>query len=72
MQNSLVARKEGDFYSEFVSYSRNENIRGIELPRKLEKKRGTFIQNSSPKKKGEGGVSYTIKSRIIPVNRSDL
>ena len=42
MQNSLVARKEGDFYSEFVSYSRNENIRGIELPRKIAKKEGDF------------------------------
>ena len=72
MQNSLVARKEGEFYTEFVSYSRNENIRGLELPGKIAKKEGDFHTEFESKKKGEGGVSYTIKSRIIPVNRSDV
>ena len=72
MQNSLVARKEGELNTEFVSVSRNENIRGLELPGKIAKKEGDFPTEFESRKKGEGGVSCTIKSRIIPVNRSDV
>ena len=59
MQNSLVARKEGDFYSEFVSYSRNENIRGLELPGKIAKKEGDFHTEFESKKKKERGEFHT-------------
>ena len=46
IQNSLVPKKEGEFHTEFISYSCKDVNRGIELPGKNCKKRGgSFIQN---------------------------